>query len=546
MGTKIQLRRGLKADLPTLDNGEVGFAQDTEELFIGSSSGNKKLTFDATKYDSYDAQLAENAKQIGIGVNKYAKGDGTDETVKVQNALNDGAGKIVIFPYGYSFKVNTLTVPDGTTVFGYGSKIYNTTTNQTILSLGNNVKIFGLEIQGAGNTAYNSVGKAIEIKGIYSTSITYKENVLIENCYIHDFSGYGIYGEYAKHISIKGCKIENIGYAGVGCVSVESVHVANKTHISNITPGTSGNAYGVFFSRESFTDLTRYPRSKDCSVTDCIIENIPLWEALDTHGGENISFMNNLIRNCKVGIAFIAAVGDGGSNLYGAQECTAIGNHIYGIGTGYGIVVQGAAADYANSCIVEGNKLYRCGEQGNDISGAIHLLYTRGLVVQANTLKNCYIHGIHFYHRNYGFSINGNTIVDVQDSSISNVACIGSRDQYNEGVISGNSLRRENTALNTHVSARGINLALTTNTDIVIGSNFNNCTLKIIGGHGQQVKYETYGNGLYRFVGVGTPEGVITADPGSEYININGGAGTTLYVKQSGVGNTGWKGVTTA
>lgn len=71
MGTKIQLRRGLKADLPTLDNGEVGFAQDTEELFIGSSSGNKKLTFDATKYDSYDAQLADiatfvNADRTGI------------------------------------------------------------------------------------------------------------------------------------------------------------------------------------------------------------------------------------------------------------------------------------------------------------------------------------------------------------------------------------------------------------------------------------------------------------------------------------------------
>ncbi len=44
------------------------------------------------------------------------------------------------------------------------------------------------------------------------------------------------------------------------------------------------------------------------------------------------------------------------------------------------------------------------------------------------------------------------------------------------------------------------------------------------------------------FVGSGSPEGVVTADPGSLYCNNAGGAGTTLYVKQSGSGNTGWVG----
>lgn len=40
--------------------------------------------------------------------------------------------------------------------------------------------------------------------------------------------------------------------------------------------------------------------------------------------------------------------------------------------------------------------------------------------------------------------------------------------------------------------------------------------------------------------GMGSPEGVITALPGTLYLNQNGGAGTTLYVKQSGTGNVGW------
>lgn len=42
------------------------------------------------------------------------------------------------------------------------------------------------------------------------------------------------------------------------------------------------------------------------------------------------------------------------------------------------------------------------------------------------------------------------------------------------------------------------------------------------------------------FNGTGSPEGVLTAAPGSLYCNNSGGAGTTLYVKETGSGNTGW------
>jgi len=40
--------------------------------------------------------------------------------------------------------------------------------------------------------------------------------------------------------------------------------------------------------------------------------------------------------------------------------------------------------------------------------------------------------------------------------------------------------------------------------------------------------------------GAGSPESVITAVVGSLYLRTNGGANTTLYVKESGTGNTGW------
>lgn len=38
----------------------------------------------------------------------------------------------------------------------------------------------------------------------------------------------------------------------------------------------------------------------------------------------------------------------------------------------------------------------------------------------------------------------------------------------------------------------------------------------------------------------GTPEGSVSAVPGSLCMNQSGTAGAILYIKQSGTGNTGW------
>jgi hypothetical protein len=40
--------------------------------------------------------------------------------------------------------------------------------------------------------------------------------------------------------------------------------------------------------------------------------------------------------------------------------------------------------------------------------------------------------------------------------------------------------------------------------------------------------------------GSGSPEGVLTAEPTVMYMDTAGGAGTILYIKQTGSGNTGW------
>jgi hypothetical protein len=45
---------------------------------------------------------------------------------------------------------------------------------------------------------------------------------------------------------------------------------------------------------------------------------------------------------------------------------------------------------------------------------------------------------------------------------------------------------------------------------------------------------------IFWSAGSGSPEGVVTANIGALYSRTDGGASTTLYVKTSGTGNTGW------
>ena len=58
--------------------------------------------------------------------------------------------------------------------------------------------------------------------------------------------------------------------------------------------------------------------------------------------------------------------------------------------------------------------------------------------------------------------------------------------------------------------------------------------------NGSELRFLQSGITTKDLVGAGSPEGVVTANSGSIYRNRSGGAGTTLYVKESGSGNTGW------
>ncbi|MCH3962699.1 MAG: hypothetical protein LKE46_00255 [Clostridium sp.] len=62
MANKIQLRRGLKANLPTLAIGEPAFCTDTKEFYIGTASGNAKMSSDPIDTSGFETTAGSQAK----------------------------------------------------------------------------------------------------------------------------------------------------------------------------------------------------------------------------------------------------------------------------------------------------------------------------------------------------------------------------------------------------------------------------------------------------------------------------------------------------
>lgn len=508
----------------TWTNGDVGLSQtltDNDHLYP-SHINELRVALDVVG----DTGVF-NAKYYG------ATGDGvTDDTTTLQAWLTASAGKTALLPAGDYLISTALTVSADTTILAYGARIFNTTTSVYLLNLDSGCKVFGLEIEGTGYATSSILARGISIVG---TSGSEKENILIQDCYIHDIAFYGILFDYCKDGYVKYCKIENIGYAGVATLSCDNINI-DHCHIKNVASDQT-NEYGVSFS--SLNDAAN-PRTQYSSVTNCLIEDVTGWEGIDTHGGKAIRIENNVIKGCLVGIV-LKMRPSSGTAVDSATDCIVKGNIVYGGGSD-GIYINGTTDVYASNNIVEGNTLYECGiPTGDFLDGAIQISRTYNTVVSNNNIVNPYVTGISIGRTNSNISIVGNTIVDPQSDT---TGTYGIYVYQGTGVtISGNNLYLRNATLNDYVAQYGIIVAGQTGNNVTIGANNNNYTTPLVISNTTMVSYGQFGaTNAKLYTNGATPESAITAPIGSLCINTAGGAGTTLYVKESGASNTGWVG----
>lgn len=66
---QLQIRRGLKGDLPVLADGEPAFCEDTGELFIGTPDGNVLLGYLAMSPSNW---VSPQPKTLSEGMDRIA------------------------------------------------------------------------------------------------------------------------------------------------------------------------------------------------------------------------------------------------------------------------------------------------------------------------------------------------------------------------------------------------------------------------------------------------------------------------------------------
>jgi hypothetical protein len=100
---KIQVRRGLVSNLPSLDDGELGWAQDTRNLYVGDGS----------------------ASPVKVG---------SDITAFAETLLDDTNAAEVIATLGLDADLATLSVPASTTISAFGKTIVDDADETAVLA----------------------------------------------------------------------------------------------------------------------------------------------------------------------------------------------------------------------------------------------------------------------------------------------------------------------------------------------------------------------------------------------------------------------------
>lgn len=140
--------------------------------------------------------------------------------------------------------------------------------------------------------------------------------------------------------------------------------------------------------------------------------------------------------------------------------------------------------------------------------------------------------------------ISGNTI-DGTYNTVFNSASTNSRainyvstDANDEAIICNNLIRSKYYGFISSLGAPANVPSIYNNTLVAVTAN-----LFLHDGFYSATDGITLTNGITAVIaitGANTPEGAVTAPVGSLFLRNNGGANTTLYVKESGAGNTGW------
>jgi hypothetical protein len=188
MANTIKIKRGLKTNLPTLEIGEMGYCTDTNELFIGTSTGNvlvSELVNRASISDATDTGEVTNTHDRQVNASRDSVASGTRSQVNASfgstasqresqvNASFESTASAresqvnassTSEASGFRSQVNTRT---GSTASGERSQV-NASTTSTASGLGSQVNASNNSIASGGRSQVNASANSTASGTVYS------------------------------------------------------------------------------------------------------------------------------------------------------------------------------------------------------------------------------------------------------------------------------------------------------------------------------------------------------------------------------------------
>jgi hypothetical protein len=160
----------------------------------------------------------------------------------------------------------------------------------------NDVTLDGLHIIGPQGTTYREGEFGITVAASASAPA---RRLTIRNSEVASFGKAGMWLRYVSALVVENNDVHDIVYAGIMVISGQTGLVDANT-VSRIgvygAEANGNNAYGIALEDQGL------PVTSDFTVSGNLVTDVPTWHALDTHGGQRITFTGNAVRGSMHGL----------------------------------------------------------------------------------------------------------------------------------------------------------------------------------------------------------------------------------------------------
>lgn len=492
----------------------------TSETGVINSTSANLVSYQAAGAGSVETDVQSKLREIP-SINDFGASTSLANNASFVQAALDSTGAVFV-PLGVYDCDGNVTVANNGKLYGPGT--LNFKSGKLVVS--NNSVVDGLTVSGNANTNNED--------GISGAN---KYGWIVRNCTIKDIEYNGIQCAGASYFLVEGCSINNTG-TPAGAILPSNSYLGHGIHIPGARRGTIRNNQ----ISASHGQAGIFIDSSDTITVSGNYIHDTFWAGIRGYDTSNACTKIVIDSNR---LELIGSLNTTGSVV----GCNGIANFSsYTSPTGYDVwdwVVTNNYLEYIEENGIEGagyvanNTIYKTNNSGLAVVSP-EGIYTQGPAKIINNSVYFCGPGIRVYRDGTEVAgdkglveISGNSIADPTNGWGIQVTSVNAAGSIDGLVVKDNRLH--NGGINLQASSGAAYTYSYVMNNIVTGSLGNPSTID------PSVK-SVFGNSFSPMFasGAGSPEGVVTAVVGSVWTRTDGGAGTTLYVKQSGTGNTGW------